>query len=237
MEFLFDSLLQLITETSTNLPPDVRAAMVKLAKSRKPEELADEAFRLYEAFRPAVPAGELGDIELLCWAANAPTPTVPPTPTATSTPPPSASPTASAVPTRIPTRTASPTSTREPSRTPTAPPSPTETAPPMALYLPLVLTEHCRPGTQRIDVALVIDASTSMRDDRTAAGRTKRSAALELRNDLVLHLDAGRTPIGPDQHNKRPARFRALLMRGGVGGVRSGDAGREDRHLQYCRKG
>jgi hypothetical protein len=40
--------------------PDVRAAMVKLAKSRKPEELADEAFRLYEAFRPAVPAGERG---------------------------------------------------------------------------------------------------------------------------------------------------------------------------------
>jgi hypothetical protein len=34
--------------------------MVKLAKSRDPEQLTDEAFRLYEAFRPGVPAGESG---------------------------------------------------------------------------------------------------------------------------------------------------------------------------------
>jgi hypothetical protein len=40
--------------------PQVRAAMVKLAKSRSPERLVDEAFRLYEAFRPGVPAGESG---------------------------------------------------------------------------------------------------------------------------------------------------------------------------------
>jgi hypothetical protein len=40
--------------------PAVRAAMVKLAKSRDPEQLTDEAFRLYEAFRPGVPAGEAG---------------------------------------------------------------------------------------------------------------------------------------------------------------------------------
>ncbi len=40
--------------------PQVRAAMVKLAKSRRVEVLADEAFRLYEAFRPTVPAGERG---------------------------------------------------------------------------------------------------------------------------------------------------------------------------------
>lgn len=40
--------------------PAVRAAMVKLAKSRTAEALADEAFRLYEVFRPAVPAGERG---------------------------------------------------------------------------------------------------------------------------------------------------------------------------------
>ena len=32
--------------------PQVRAAMVKLAKSRSPERLADEAFRLYERFGP-----------------------------------------------------------------------------------------------------------------------------------------------------------------------------------------
>jgi len=40
--------------------PQVRAAMTALAKSRQPEALADEAFRLYEAFRPSVPAGESG---------------------------------------------------------------------------------------------------------------------------------------------------------------------------------
>ncbi len=40
--------------------PTTRAAMVKLAKSRAPVTLADEGFRLYEAFRPAVPAGESG---------------------------------------------------------------------------------------------------------------------------------------------------------------------------------
>jgi hypothetical protein len=40
--------------------PDVRAAMVQLAKSRRPEVLADEAFHLYEQFRPSVPAGESG---------------------------------------------------------------------------------------------------------------------------------------------------------------------------------
>jgi len=40
--------------------PAVRAAMVNLAKSRAPEALAEEAFRLYEQFRPGVPAGESG---------------------------------------------------------------------------------------------------------------------------------------------------------------------------------
>lgn len=34
--------------------------MEMLAKSRQTEVLADEAFRLYEAFRPGVPAGESG---------------------------------------------------------------------------------------------------------------------------------------------------------------------------------
>ena len=34
--------------------------MLKLAKSRQPELLAEEAFHPYEAFRPGVPAGESG---------------------------------------------------------------------------------------------------------------------------------------------------------------------------------
>lgn len=40
--------------------PAVRRAMQALAKSREPEVLAEEGFRLYEAFRPGVPAGESG---------------------------------------------------------------------------------------------------------------------------------------------------------------------------------
>jgi len=40
--------------------PDVRAAMEDLAKSRERAALSDEAFHLYEAFRPAIPPGEAG---------------------------------------------------------------------------------------------------------------------------------------------------------------------------------
>src|SRR4051794_29704641 len=40
--------------------PEVRAAMERLAGSLPPAELARRAFRLYEDFRPAVPAGEAG---------------------------------------------------------------------------------------------------------------------------------------------------------------------------------
>ena len=40
--------------------PGVWQAMEQLAKSRTPERLADEGFRLYEQFRPGVPAGEKG---------------------------------------------------------------------------------------------------------------------------------------------------------------------------------
>jgi len=40
--------------------PSVRHAMEMLAYSREPEALAEEGFRLYETFRPGVPAGESG---------------------------------------------------------------------------------------------------------------------------------------------------------------------------------
>src|ERR1039458_7078941 len=38
----------------------VSVAMTELADSRDPEELASEAYGLYEQFRPAIPAGESG---------------------------------------------------------------------------------------------------------------------------------------------------------------------------------
>ena len=40
--------------------PAVRRAMESLAHSREPAALAEEGFRLYEAFRPGTPAGEAG---------------------------------------------------------------------------------------------------------------------------------------------------------------------------------
>ena len=38
----------------------VEAAMQKLAASRKPKDLGDKAYALYEQFRPGVPAGQKG---------------------------------------------------------------------------------------------------------------------------------------------------------------------------------
>src|SRR5713101_7328768 len=43
MEFLFNSLLELITQTSTNLPPDVRAAMSLAAGSETPDTQSSQA--------------------------------------------------------------------------------------------------------------------------------------------------------------------------------------------------
>ncbi len=37
--------------------PAARAAMSALAKAFKPDQLANEAFRLYEEFRPGIPEG------------------------------------------------------------------------------------------------------------------------------------------------------------------------------------
>src|ERR1700704_3479061 len=43
MEFLFNSLLELITQTSTNLPPDVRAAMSIAANQETPGTQSSQA--------------------------------------------------------------------------------------------------------------------------------------------------------------------------------------------------
>jgi hypothetical protein len=39
---------------------EVREAMQPIARSFQPEHLAEEAFRLYERFRPKIPPGEKG---------------------------------------------------------------------------------------------------------------------------------------------------------------------------------
>lgn len=114
------------------------------------------------------------------------------------TPPPSATSTPTTVLTDTPTPTDTPTAlatltpsaTTVPSSTPT--PTPTSTQVPVPVYLPLLLREDCIPGTQRVDVALVIDASSSMLE-HTAAGRPKLEAAVAAASTFLdqLHFDRG----------------------------------------------
>ncbi|MEO8083258.1 MAG: vWA domain-containing protein [Ardenticatenales bacterium] len=95
---------------------------------------------------------------------HVPEPCVPP---ATETPIPSETPTATDTPTDTPT----PTPTDTP--TPTATPTPV----PPDLYLPLTLRERCDAERRAADVVLVLDASTSMRED-AGGGTTKMAASL-----------------------------------------------------------
>jgi Mg-chelatase subunit ChlD len=96
----------------------------------------------------------------------APTPTPTPPPTATPTPSPSAS--------APPTATATPT--------------PSEVARPGRLFLPVVLDEACDPKAVSADIALVLDASTSMLQT-TASGRTKLAAATEAAGTFLDRID------------------------------------------------
>lgn len=124
----------------------------------------------------------LGDLEPLC-AAAAPTHTPVPTPTPTSTATPT--PTWTATATRTPTLTPTPS----PTVTPTPSPTPTATPKPVPIYLPLSLRDPaCDPNRPGIDVVLVLDASTSMRD-ATRAGRPKLDAAREAAALFLAELD------------------------------------------------
>jgi uncharacterized protein YegL len=108
-----------------------------------------------------------------------PSPTLEPASTPSPTPP-----TATDIPTPIPSLTAVPTPT--PSVTPTATPRPTP------VFLPLALREHCVPGEKRVDVALVIDTSTSMLLSADAT-HSKLDVAVEAAREFLdlLRLDAG----------------------------------------------
>ena len=46
MEFLFNSLVELITQTATNLPPDVRKAMAHVLDEEKPDTQAGQALSI-----------------------------------------------------------------------------------------------------------------------------------------------------------------------------------------------
>ena len=46
MQFLHNSLVELITQTSTNLPPDVRAAMAATGLAERPDTQASQALNI-----------------------------------------------------------------------------------------------------------------------------------------------------------------------------------------------
>jgi Mg-chelatase subunit ChlD len=95
-----------------------------------------------------------------------------------------------ATPTRTPTVVTSPTATDTPAPvylTLTATPTPQPVFLPPSIYLPLALDEVCKPGKTRLDVALVMDASSTMLEP-TRAGRTKMDAARQAATELVALL-------------------------------------------------
>jgi uncharacterized protein YegL len=128
---------------------------------------------------------------------------VPPTPTApaTPTPPPTTEPTASATSSATPEPTNLPGETPVPSVTPLRPPTITPRAatprPPEPLYLPAVYTPpDCVPTNQAVDLALVIDSSSSMTGG-------KLLAAAEAGRTLIHLLALGRDQAAVvtfDQH-------------------------------------
>ncbi|MEO8084229.1 MAG: vWA domain-containing protein [Ardenticatenales bacterium] len=124
---------------------------------------------------PPPPAIVPGDVERVCAVPPPATPTPPPTTTDVASPPP------------VPTE--SPTVTKPPTATTTSTVEPTATRPPGPIYLPIALSEpQCRPQPPRLDVLLVLDASTSMRE-LTRAGRPKIDAAVAAAHDFLARLN------------------------------------------------
>ena len=159
-------------------------------------EVLDDGSRIeYRRSLTACPDGSNFPNDI--WTANGlitptatPTPDLPPsaTPTPTQTPNPTATPSPSA--------SASPPPTTAPSATPS--PTPPPTALPRPIYLPLALHLRCDPTQQRVDVALVLDASSSMAE-LTRSGRPKIDAALDAARAFLdlLALDDDPSSPGP----------------------------------------
>jgi Mg-chelatase subunit ChlD len=101
------------------------------------------------------------------------TPTPEPTPTDTPSPTDTPVPTATTRPTNTPLPTATPTATRRPL---------------VPVYLPVLVKEQCRDRRTHVDVALVLDISTSMRD-KTGDGQTKLDAAMAGARQFLAGMD------------------------------------------------
>jgi streptogramin lyase len=83
-----------------------------------------------------------------------------------------------------PSPTNTPTPTPTPTGTPTPTPSPTPGPTPGPVYLPLLLREDCPKVVEHADVALILDASTSMLD-ATVTGQSKLDAARNAIRDFL----------------------------------------------------
>lgn len=120
------------------------------------------------------------EVEVGPCVADTPTPSPSPEPSATPSPPPSpTSPAASATP--------PPTDPPTATRTATASPTPRS----LAVYLPIVQRRVCKSTEVHTDVALVIDASSSMAE--AAGGSRKIDAAKDAARSFIglLTLDSG----------------------------------------------
>lgn len=97
------------------------------------------------------------------------------------------------------TPTSAPTSTLTPpvptvTETSTTPPV-TPTRPPQPIYLPVLVREECTPELRKVDLVLVIDASSTMLE-HTRSGRTKLDAAIAAANMLATDLNPDRDRLG-----------------------------------------
>ena len=165
-----------------------------------------------------------------------PTPTTRPTETLTPTIVPAS---------ETPTATAWSSSTPEPTVTasphPTLPPTSTATRAPSPLYLPLLLHERCTPGIQRTDIALVIDASSSM-TELTPAGRSKLAAAVEAAGTFLdqMHFDAGDqaavVTFNSDATLLAPLTTTRALLDAALGAITTAQFTRIDRGIAVARE-
>lgn len=128
-----------------------------------------------------------------------PTVTASVTPTDTPTGTSSITPRPTSTPTRTPSSTPAPSST--PTSSSTLPPTATDV--PKPAYLPIALTERCDPTRVRADVALVLDASSSMTGDKLEAAKAAAIAFI-----AAMRLPEDR--VGVAVFNREAARVHAL---------------------------
>jgi len=131
---------------------------------------------------------------------------------------------ASPTPTVIPraTGTTTPTTTT----TPMPEPSPISALAPRPAYLPLALYERCIPEVRHVDVALVIDASSSM-DEPAAGGRSKLAVAVAAAHTFLDQINVDRgdqaavVAFNASAHLLAPLTGNRPMLSAALGGIRT----------------